>query len=383
MSDIIPDLFILAGEQSGDLHGGHILHQLRIDHPEWKIMGVSGPKMREEGIEEIMPMEELQVMGFTEIILSLPKLVKQFYFIRNAILKREPKVTFLIDYPGFNLRLAKSLRKAGYKGKIIHFICPSVWAWGKGRIPHMAATLDRLLTIFPFEAKLFDTTPLKVSYVGHPLVEALRSHVYDNTWKSKTNLDLDENKDIIGIFPGSRRSELALNLANQLSAARELQKSFPSIQIAVSCSQNEYASQIQEIVNDPTIAIVPKEYSYELMRDCHTAIASSGTVTLELACHNRPTLVTYHVKPFNRFVAQYILKLKLSHYCIVNILSNQTVYPELIEIPFTVDAALGHLKTLYNDLDARERCISVCKSHCDELYLKNSMGHVVKAIEEV
>ena len=159
------DLFIFVGEKSADLHGEKILQALKQLDPALHISGVAGPRMRKVGIECILPMEDFQVMGFIDVFLALPKLVRQFYFVADQILSSNPKAVLFIDYPGFNLRMAKHLRKKGYKGKLCHYICPSVWAWGKKRIPLMAKHLDLLLTILPFEKNYFADTDLQVAYV--------------------------------------------------------------------------------------------------------------------------------------------------------------------------------------------------------------------------
>ena len=168
------DIFIFAGEQSGDLHGAELLYALKQKEPNLQIMGVGGPKMRSQGIYSIEKMESFQVMGLSDVIKALPKLVFLFKNIRNTILKNNPKAVIFIDYPDFNMRMAKSLRKNGYTGKLIHYICPSVWAWRKGRIKDLAETLDLLLTIFPFEPQYFEKTPLKVEYVGNSLVKNIK-----------------------------------------------------------------------------------------------------------------------------------------------------------------------------------------------------------------
>ncbi|MBS0627154.1 MAG: lipid-A-disaccharide synthase, partial [Verrucomicrobia bacterium] len=145
------DLFIFAGEPSGDLHGEALIQNLRSLHPEITISGVGGPKMRAAGLDSILEMEQFQVMGFIAVFLSLPKLIRYFYFLAKTILFLKPKAVLFIDYPGFALRLERHLKKKHFKGKIIHYICPSVWAWGKKRIPLMEKTLDLLISIFPFE----------------------------------------------------------------------------------------------------------------------------------------------------------------------------------------------------------------------------------------
>ena len=233
-----PDLFLFAGEPSGDLHGEEIIKALLEKDPSLKIIGVGGPKMRSRPFESILPMEEFQVMGFVDVFLALPKLIRQFHLVKRTILERKPNKVVLIDYPGFNLRLARSLRKSGFKGKICHYICPSVWAWGKKRIPLMVQNLDMLLSILPFEEKIFAHTPLLVRYVGNPLINHIESH---------TPSPLSELGDtkVLGIFPGSRTKEIERNLAQQLHCARRLLTLDPELKVALSVSHHRFCTRMQ------------------------------------------------------------------------------------------------------------------------------------------
>ena len=190
------DLFIFAGEPSGDLHGEHLLENLKKKRPNLKIKGIGGPRMRAVGLECLLPMEEFQVMGFIDVLSSLPKLYRMFKKIRDEILSAKPSAVLFIDYPGFNLRMARSLKKRKSPSKLLQFVCPSVWAWGKGRIPLMEKNLDKLMTLLPFEPELFSHGSLDVEYVGHPLISRIESHQYDSQWRSEYGID--ENQAIGG-----------------------------------------------------------------------------------------------------------------------------------------------------------------------------------------
>lgn len=314
MSEKRVDLFILAGEASGDLHGSTLITALLSQSPDLKISAMAGPKMRNLPIEVLYQMEELQVMGFVDVLSHLPKIAYLFYKIGNRILKLNPKAVVCIDYPGFNLRLESYLRKKGYRGKLIHYICPTVWAWGKKRIPRMAKTLDLLLTLFPFEKEAFSSTSLSVQYVGHPLTSAIPQAILNR-------------KPILALFPGSRQKVIEKNLPLQLCVAKKIQALDPQVEIAISVSENA-KEQIRQIVQDTPMKLIPPSENYTLMRQCSLAIATSGTVTLELALHETPTIVNYAIGKLDLFLAQKILRISLSHYCIVNILKKEEVFPE-------------------------------------------------------
>ncbi len=337
------DLFLATGEMSGDLHGSRLIEELLKLRPDLKIGAVAGPKMRKLPITEYFPMENLRVMGFIDVLFALPKLIRQFFAIRNQILRLSPKAVVFIDYPGFHLRMERSLRKKGYKGKLIHFICPTVWAWGKKRIPLMAQNLDLLLTLFPFEKSCFADTRLPVHYVGHPLSLPIHEFKPLNKFSGK----------IIGLFPGSRKTEIERNLPLQLKVARRLRELDPSLQIAISMTQFP--------IEAPDAILVPPEDNYELMRASHLALATSGTVTLELALHGTPTVVTFAIKPLDCFIAQKILQINLPFYCMANIVVQRQVFPELFGPNLTEERLFLESQALYNQEDARQSCLEGCK----------------------
>ncbi len=347
------DLFIFAGEASGDLHGEKILEALQQQAPGLKIAGVGGPKMRAAGMQCIMPMENFQVMGFIDVFFALPKLIRQFYTIANTVLKLQPQGVLFIDYPGFNLRLARYLRKKGYTGKLCHYICPSVWAWGKGRIPKMAETLDLLLTLFPFEAEHFAHTSLSVEHVGHPLVQRLKETTYQL-------LPTPEGKTLVAIFPGSRSKEIQRNLPLILKVIKKIKGAHPHLFFAISA---KFPEDIQALIDKEGLSehcvLVPPEKTYDLMHAAAFAIAKSGTVTLELALHGVPTVVTYGISPLDLFLAKDILRIRLPHYCIVNIVAGKTVFQELIG-PNISEVSLH--KAFEDLLAHREACVKDLKA---------------------
>lgn len=368
-------LFIFAGEHSGDLHGSHLIKALKTCEPDIEIMGVAGPKMRIQGIEEVMSMEKFEVMGFSDVICALPRLYRQFYKIRDYILSTKPDGVVLIDYPGFNLRLAQNLRKEGFKGKIIHYVAPTVWAWGKHRIDMMAETLDLLLTIYPFESEYFAHSPLKTVYVGNPLCEYLKDYSYDDQWRQK--LGIPRDSPMISLFPGSRPSEIARNLPLIFEAAALYKQRHPETIFALSGSHA--LSLVQKELRE-SIYTVPRNYTYELMRDSLSSIAKSGTVTLELALHQRPAVVVYKLTMLNRLYAKYILKLNLPHYCIVNILAKHNVFPELIQSDLSAENIAQHLMKLNGDKNLQNKCINSCQ---EISRLLGGINSSVKAAESI
>lgn len=375
-----PDIFIFAGEQSGDLHGENLIRSLLEKDAHLKIIGVGGPRMR--SIKEfncIFPMEKFHVMGFIDVLIALPKLICNFYFIKNAILKADPKTIVFIDYPDFNLRMAKQLKKSGFKGKICHYICPSIWAWRKNRIFLMEKVLDTLFCILPFEKSYFKHSSLQVNYVGHPLIKRLEEHL-------PSPLTFPEGKKLIAIFPGSRKKEILLNFPMQMQLIQKLAKEFSDLHFVISIAHSRFLSQIKEILAESAllesgrISFIQQEQNYDLMRMAHLAIAKSGTVTLELALHKIPTVIIYGIAPLDLFIARNLLKIKLPFYGLPNIIYQKELFPEL----FGTNLTKQKLYTLAKNFLLNENARNECQEKCKELYtlLKNrdADGDIAEAL---
>ena len=371
------DFFIVAGEASGDAQGAKLIEELLSRNPNLRIAAVAGPRMRALEIEAPFRMEDLQVMGFIDVFLALPKLIKQFKAIREKILELNPKAVLFIDYPGFNLRLQESLRKRGFQGKLIQFVCPSVWAWGKKRIPKMAKNLDLLLTLFPFEGKCFEKTALPVRFVGHPLAAAVAAFEPDPSFRKRGGFG--EKDRILGLFPGSRKKEIERNLPLQIETAKRLAGQDPRLRIAVSCASPEREAEIRRLIGGNIPLILPQD-SYNLMRSSHFAIATSGTVTLELALHGTPTVVNYAIKPLDLFIAQKIFRIDLPFYCIVNILLSKPVFPELFGPFFNPDQLFFWAEKIGFDLETREACKKGCLEVRKSLEIKDSKRESAEAL---
>lgn len=369
------DLFIIAGEPSGDAQGAKLVEELLKQRPSMKIGAVAGPKMRSHQIESFFPMENLQVMGFIDVFLALPKILRQFFSIRSKILELRPKAVLFIDYPGFNLRMQRSLRKKGFAGKLIQFVCPSVWAWGKKRIPMMTKHLDLLFTLFPFEAACFKDTKLPVQFVGHPLAASIASFKPNDGFRKKYGFG--EAEKILAIFPGSRKKEIERNLPLQLRAAKKLLSLDPKIHIGISIAHPVFESEIRTLIrtfdDPPPVSLIPPEEGYDLMKAAWLAVATSGTVTLELALHGTPTVVNFAIRPLDCFIAQKIFRIDLPFYCIVNILLSKSVLPELFGPHFTSDKLFFWMAKMGFDLSLRDSCIKSLTEVRKSLEMNNTI----------
>ncbi|MBN1914403.1 MAG: lipid-A-disaccharide synthase [Parachlamydiales bacterium] len=372
------DLVFCAGEMSGDILGASLIESLQKKSPDLRIAGVTGPKMRKKNIFSLLTIEQLNIMGFCDIVLALPKLIWNFYRLRQLLLHIDPIAIVCIDYPDFHLLLEKAIRKKGYKGKIIHVVSPSVWAWRKGRIRTLEQQVDLLLSILPFEQKTYAHSSLRVEYIGHPLVTQIpnplhKKHSLSEKW--------------VGIFPGSRRKEIQRNLPIQLQTLHHLQQNHPHIKSALCIAHKEFLPLISKIQQqepqfDPVYFFSPQKY--EMMQSIDIAIATSGTITLELALCEVPTIVTYAISPIDLYIARYLLRIdKIPFYCLVNIIAHKTIFPELYGPNLTPFHLLHSLQKILFDPLEQQRMIEECRNIKQRLSTKNASEEGAQAIMQL
>ncbi len=346
----IDHIFIFAGELSGDQTGATLMAEME----EYHFSGVGGPHMLQQGLHSLCPMKEFSVMGFSAVLRKLPTLYRLMSQICNRIISQNPVCVFLIDSPGFTLRLAAKLRKRGYRGKIVQYIAPSVWAWKRSRIDSLVRDFDLLLTIYPFETQYFSDTPLRTLYVGNPLANLIKQHQYTKRFPP----------NIVGIFPGSRRQEIIQNLPKQLETAHSFSQAFPDMSFALSIAEPSCSDLIHSLCRHSSLPLsfIPREHSYDLMKQCTLALATSGTVSLELALHSVPAVVTYNLSFINWVIAKYLFRINLPHYCIVNITGGKNIFPEIIDYNISSNRISSALHKLYSSPSRYNSCIADCRS---------------------
>ena len=371
-------IFIFAGETSADLYGAALINQLKEKMPHIHFFGVGGPNINTQNVEIIYPMEQFQVMGISDVMKQLPQLLLNMFILKKTILTRNPQLCLFIDQPTFSMRLAKQLRKAGFSGKIAQFVAPTVWAYKKERADIMARDFDLLLTLFSFEPQHFAHTTLKTIWTGHPITEIIPHRP-------------DTKRDLFTLFPGSRPAEIARNLPIQLEAACLFCKETGLQQIAISTASANFDDLIAQIITKTRLKtgyagnIIPVTFAerYSAMQRSVLALAKSGTVTLELALHEVPTVVTYTLSALNRFVAKNIFKLNLPFYCIVNILKGSEVFPEYIQNQATAQEIAEALLQFQNDASSVENCQKQCQELHHLLQEDKEKAPTAKAAEEI
>jgi len=330
-------IYFVAGEASADNHGAALLRALLNTESDLRFIGRGGPRMKSvagTGFQDWI--EKSGVLGLWEVIKQYGYFRRQFNQALREITENQPDAVVLIDYPGFNLRLACALRKRAPSQKIIYYISPQVWAWNRGRIKKMAAWLDLMLCIFPFEADLYNESGLRTIFVGHPMIERL----------GEKKFDAQRDPNLVGLLPGSRAREIRKIFPVLIGTARELRKSKPNLRFEVAAASDELARQIESALDSPDrefFAIKVGETA-EIMQRAFVGIVASGSATLESAYFRMPFALIYKVAWPTYFAGRLLVKLK--YLGMPNVLAGKDVVPEFIQNraqPQDIAKAVEHL----------------------------------------
>lgn len=332
-------LYVVAGEHSGDAHGAGLLASLSEQVDDLKVRGVGGSQMSEltgGGVRDWV--EDAAVMGIWEVLKRYSWFKEQLEIMLKEVCEMKPEVLLLIDYPGFNLRFAKSVRAALPDIRIVYYVSPQVWAWNKKRVPVMAELLDRMICLFPFETEIYRKAGLKSDFVGHPLVDEL---------EQKRIGCVQRDELLVGLFPGSREREVARLLPMMLKAAKQLRDKRPGLRFEVPAASEKLAVQIRNEVDEAEAqdwVEVTVGQSHSLMQRACCGVLASGTATLEAAYYGLPYCLVYRVAPLTYLIAKMLVKIEFIG--IVNILAKQKVVEEFIQggaTPANVSSCLGEL----------------------------------------
>lgn len=332
--------YIIAGEASGDLHGANLIASIKKKDPRAKIRAWGGDLMKKQGAILAKHYRDLAFMGFVEVLLHLKTILKNFSFCKKDIKKFEPDAIILIDYPGFNIKVAKFARKLGIK--VYYYISPQVWAWKKRRVHTLKKVVDKMLVILPFEKKFYDEYDVESHFVGHPLLDEL-SKVKSISKKlfAKQN-NLDPKKEIIALMPGSRKQEVSRMMEVMLKVV----KMFPDYQFVVGCAPSLPEEYYKELVGNEKVDLVFNK-TYQLLQVSSAAVVTSGTATLETALFYVPEVVCYKGNPISYIIAKRLIKVK--YISLVNLIMNKPVVKELIQNDLTAENISVELRNMLSD----------------------------------
>jgi lipid-A-disaccharide synthase len=328
-------LMIVAGEPSGDAHGAALIQSLRAAAPDidFEFFGAAGPEMRAAGVEAIVHADELAIIGIAEVARAFSRFWKAFGKLKRAAVELQPDAAILVDWPEFNLRLAKALHRRGLR--VIYYISPQLWAWRSYRIHQMRRDIDLLLSIMPFEQDWFAKRGMsQVEYAGHPLAGKVQAR-YDRAEFCRVN-DLDPARPLIALLPGSRHSEITNILPPMLDAAGVISQSHPEVQFALVIAPNRTATEARQILakhkagtNPPATLRIIEQQTREALAAADVAAVASGTATLEAALLGTPMVIVYKQSAFNWHTLGRLTH--PDHYGLPNLLAGRRLMTELIQ----------------------------------------------------
>jgi len=327
-------ILIIAGENSGEKHGAKLIHQFKKIQPSFTFYGIGGKHMAEEGVHLLYSVEDLALVGLFEIITHIPRLKRIFNHVEKETYRNNPIAAVLIDSPDFNLRLAKRLKKLSIP--VLYYISPTVWAWRRSRLKTIKKTVENMLLIFPFEEKIYKQNNIPAVYIGHPLKEGVKISFSKDDFLNKHNLDAQ--KKLMLILPGSRKSEVKYHMPTLIQAIEKIKKEFDAqflLLLAENLEEEFVASFIPSHLDSLQIL---KQDRYEALAYSDIVLSSCGTANLEAALLGTPIVSFYRIFPITFHLGVRFVKIK--NYSIVNILAGEKVIPELIQRHFTAENIL-------------------------------------------
>jgi lipid-A-disaccharide synthase len=338
------NVMIVAGEASGDMYGARLVEEAHRLDSSVRFFGIGGPAMRAAGAETLIDSKGMAVVGLIEVISHFGVIYHAYKTLKNIIRDTPPDLLILIDYPGFNLRIASIAKKAGVK--ILYFITPQVWAWHASRAGKIANLVDHAAVIFPFEVPIFEKEGLDVTFVGHPLIDMAVPTM--SREKAKSEFGLRPDCRTVGLFPGSRKREITLLLPIMLESASQLKKSFPDLQFVLPLASSVDRSLLDQFLIDSDIEVIVIEgKNYDVMQVCDAIIAASGTVTMEIALFGIPMVIIYKVAELTYRIGQ--LLVDLDAYGICNIVAGRKIVQELIQHDVTSEKITAEISRILED----------------------------------
>jgi lipid-A-disaccharide synthase len=332
--------YLIAGEASGDLHGSNLIKELKKLDIQADFRCWGGDMMQAAGAVVVKHYKELAFMGFTEVIKNLGTILQNLKNCKADILSYNPDALLLIDYPGFNLRIAKWARQQHLK--IIYYISPQVWAWKESRVKAIKETVDKMIVILPFEKDFYKKWNFPVDYVGHPLVEVI-DNFKKNNQSAQHGINPGVPGKIIALLPGSRKQEILKKLPIMLS----MSSLFPGYQFVVAQAPGQEDTFYESLLNDYKNVSSVKNDTYNLLSGADAALVTSGTATLETALFGVPEVVCYKGSPVSYWIAKRLIKVK--YICLVNLIMDREVVKELIQDELTVENLQKELTLLLDD----------------------------------
>lgn len=345
-------LVIIAGEESGDIHAAAIIRELTSRMPDLAITGIGGKHMQAAGIELIADLASFGVTGLTEVIRHLHVIRQAFQKIKTYLTHNKPDLLILVDYPGFNLRLAKVAHTLGIR--VLYYISPQIWAWKPGRIHTIRKYVDHMAVILPFEKSIYSQAGINVSYVGHPLVK--KAITLDNLSQTRQLLGIPVAQPVVALLPGSRLHEIERHMPVLCDMAKNLSKKYPNLHFVLPIARSISAEKIHHYLQHSTISyqLIPEQAVMTMAcSDC--VVVASGTASLECALQEKPMCIIYKASLLSYLIATKVIRVKYLGLC--NLLANQMIAPELLQYDCNVAELTKSVEALLFDEQTKNHMI--------------------------
>ena len=369
---------MIAGEVSGDIHGAGLIRCLRSKNDNIDFFGIGGLKMLRENFRPYYMLDTLQTHGLVEVLRHIPRLYQTLWRMRDALEEERPEALILIDYPGFNLKLAAYAKLKGIP--VIFFNSPQIWAWRKGRLKTIRRVVDKMIVLLPFEEKIYQQAGVDVSWVGHPLLDQINNENDSETFRKQYGLRNDI--PLLAIAPGSRPSEVRRHLPTLLKALKQIQNKVGEINCILPVAES---LNFKDVEKDVKLAKVPvtliPEHFIESIQACDAAVVASGTASLQTGLALKPFAIVYRVAPLTFRIARYLANTK--YIGLVNVLAEKEIVPELLQNDFTVSKVAETTVRLLQDKVYRDRMIDELKSIRGKLGESGAYDKAARCIENM
>ncbi len=317
-------VMLVAGETSGDLHAANLVRALKNINPDVHFTGMGSNYMREAGVELLVDSASLAVVGLVEVLAHFSDLKAAMSTLREALQTHRPDLLILVDYPDFNLRLAASAKQAGVK--VLYYISPQVWAWRPGRVHKIRSLVDMMAVVFPFEVSIYESAHVPVRYTGHPLVDEAKSSLPPH--QAKQHFGLDPAKQVVGLFPGSRRSEIKRLMPIIVDTAQLLRRRIPNVQFILPLAPALRRDDVELRLQGVDVCIVENAI-YDVIQSCDAIVTASGTATLQIALLETPMAIIYRVAPLSYWLGRWLISVR--QVGLVNIVLGRPAVKEFLQ----------------------------------------------------
>ena len=341
------EIMLVVGEASGDAHGARLVQALHRRDPQVKIYGVAGEQLRRSQFEELFNVSQLTGMGLVELATNLRNVWRAYGLLKRILKVRRPNLLILIDFPEFNLRLARFAKSLGIP--VLYYVSPQIWAWRKNRVRQIARWVDHMAVIFPFEADFYERHGVKVSFVGHPLLETVKA----DTGREETlaKLGLDPERPVIALLPGSRHGEVTRHVPPMREAAVQLARERNAQFLCIRAATINGA-ELRSLLNGTGVRIpIVEEDRYGAVHASDIAWTASGTATVEIALLGRPMIIMYRLSWLTYFIARWLVR--VDHIGMVNLIAGERLMPELIQRDVNPERIVAETRILLDDAKMR------------------------------